>query len=125
MTHKNSLTDRDVNNKPKVLTIASVGDPPYIGGIENVVDTLINSDLAGKYEFSLFDTYRRPDENRSIFEKVKFACGLFLQCGGFLLKNKPDIVHIHFCSNTDFWKHSICLLVSRLLRVKTVFHLHG
>lgn len=115
----------DATTKTKVVIIASVGDPPYIGGIENVIHTLINSDLTTRYEFSLFDTYRKPDPNRTVLEKAKFACGLFCRCGRFLLKKKPEIIHIHFCSNNDFWKHAICLFVSRLLRFKTLFHLHG
>ena len=114
-----------VEKKIKVVIIASVGNPPYLGGIENVIDTLVNSCLADRYEFLLFDTYRKPDPNRSIFEKSRFACGLFVNCGRFLLSNKPEIVHIHFCSNNDFRKQAICLFVSRILGFKAIFHLHG
>ena len=114
-----------VEKKIKVVIIASVGNPPYLGGIENVIDTLVNSCLADRYEFLLFDTYRKPDPNRSVFGKSRFACGLFVNCGRFLLSSKPEIVHIHFCSNNDFRKQAICLFVSRILGLKVIFHLHG
>lgn len=102
-----------------------MGDPPYVGGIENAVDTIIHSDLTNFYEFVTFDTYRPPDPKRSFFHKLLFAFSLFVTCGYFVASHKPKIVHIHFCSNIDFWKHSICLFVSRLFGVKTIYHLHG
>ena len=43
--------------------VASLGKPPYVGGIENVVDTLLRSELKERFEFSVFDTYRVPDSD--------------------------------------------------------------
>ena len=102
-----------------------MGEPPYLGGIENVVDTLANSSLREIYDFKVFDTHRIPDENRTIFEKAAFACKLICLCSRFFVTYKPDLVHIHFCSNNDFRKHAICLCLARILRIKTLFHLHG
>ncbi len=112
-------------NKLKICFISSLGTPPYVGGIENVVDTLINSTLRKSNTFTVFDTYRKPDPSRSRWEKISYAASLVFQCKNFLKLNKPDIVHIHFCSHNDFWKHSICLMVSKFLGLKVVFHLHG
>ena len=111
--------------RPKVLVIASLGDPPYVGGIENVVDTLLKSDLSGRYEFHVFDTFRAPDPERTVFEKAAFARKLMFASNSRIRELRPDIVHIHFCSRSDFWKHSICLFVARRAGSKTVFHLHG
>jgi glycosyltransferase involved in cell wall biosynthesis len=113
------------NVKIKILIISSLGPKPYVGGIENVIDTLLNSDLKESYDFYIFDTYRKPDPNRKIFIKVLFSIKLFINCIRYLHKTKPDIVHIHFCSRVDFWKHSICLLASKTMKIKTVFHCHG
>ena len=111
--------------KPQVLVIASLGDPPHVGGIENVVDTLLQSKLNESFEFSVFDTYRAPNPNRTRLEKAAFARRLFLTCRARVREVDPDIVHIHFCSRSDFWKHAICLGVSRQAGAKTIFHLHG
>lgn len=111
--------------KPKVLVIASLGEPPYVGGIENVVDTLLHSELRDQFQFSVFDTYRAPDPERTSLEKAAFARQLFFACRARLREYQPELVHIHFCSRSDFWKHAICLAVSRRAGVKTIFHLHG
>lgn len=111
--------------KLKICFISSLGVPPYVGGIENVVDTLINSPLREICVFTVFDTYRRPDPKRSLLQKILYAIGLIFRCKSFLKSDRPDIVHIHFCSRNDFWKHSLCLMVSKWLGLKVVFHLHG
>ena len=118
-------TEFRYGKKLKICIISSLGKPPFVGGIENVVDTLINSTLRESSTFSVFDTYRKPDPSRSLGEKILYATSLVFQCRSFLKLNKPDIVHIHFCSHNDFWKHSICLMVSKFLGLKVVFHLHG
>ena len=102
-----------------------MGEPPYVGGIENVIDTLVNSDLAELYNISIFDTFRTPDPDRKIYQKFFYAISLFFICGYHIVTKRPHIVHIHFCSRIDFWKHSICLFVSKIFGRKTVFHLHG
>ena len=65
-----------MSSKPRVLMVASLGDPPYVGGIENVVDTLLNSELNQSFEFSILDTYRPPDPKRTRFEKASYAVRL-------------------------------------------------
>lgn len=112
-------------SKPRVLVLASLGEPPYVGGIENVVDTLLNSDLRKSFDFSVFDTYRIPDPHRSRLAKAAYATRLPVLIWARLRETKPDLVHIHFCSSVDFWKHAICLSASRAYGAKTIFHLHG
>lgn len=114
-----------MRQKPRVLVIASLGDPPYVGGIQNVVDTLVGSKLKERFDFAIMDTYRLPDPQRTRFEKALYAARLTWSCLARMRETQPDLVHIHFCSRVDFWKHSICLGVSRGCGVKTVFHLHG
>ena len=114
-----------MSEKPNVLMIASLGDPPYVGGIENVVDTLLRSELKERFDFSVFDTFRVPDPERIRLQKAHYAVRLALSCWARLRDTRPDIVHIHFCSGSDFWKHAICLSAARLHGAKTVFHLHG
>lgn len=113
------------SSKPKVLVVASLGPAPYVGGIENVVDTLLNSDLTHSFDFSVFDTYRVPNPQRTQLERACYLARLPFTCWSRLQEAKPDIVHIHFCSGVDFWRHSVCLAVCRCYGAKTVFHLHG
>jgi glycosyltransferase involved in cell wall biosynthesis len=102
-----------------------MGDPPYVGGIENVVDTLLHSELRDSFEFSIFDTHRTADPKRTRLEKMAYAGRLFLESRARLREVRPELVHIHFCSRADFWKHAICLRQSRSFGAQTVFHLHG
>ena len=112
-------------NPPQVCLIASLGPPPYVGGIENVVDTLLRSSRSDAVAYSVFDTYRAADKRRTTLAKVRYAAALFLRCRASLRRTNAAIAHIHFCSYADFWKHSICLSAARSAGVRTVFHLHG
>lgn len=111
--------------RPRVLVIASLGPRPFSGGIENVVDTLLHSSLQSDFEFEVLDTFRERDPRRTVWSRLRFSASLFLRTWRVLGRVRPDIVHIHFCSGVDFHKHVICLVVSRLRRRRTVFHLHG
>ena len=111
--------------KPQVLVAASLGPLPHVGGIENVVDTLLESPLKLDFEFSIFDTFRAGDPERTKFDKGMFAARLADSVHRALRRRRPDLVHIHFCSKTDFWKHAICLVAARLHGVPVVYHLHG
>jgi len=121
----NSIKIDELKKKPTVLVIASLGNPPYLGGIENVVDTLVKSSLKCHYNFIIIDTYRIPNRSRPLIHKVLFAFKIVFFCRKYFLVIKPDIVHIHFCSHIDFFKHSICLFVAKTFGFKTIFHLHG
>lgn len=105
--------------------IASIGEPPYLGGIENVIATILASKLSSIYTFNIFDTYRTPDPKRTLIEKILFATTLPIRCALSIKKTQPDLVHIHFCSKIDFWKHAICLFTAKAMRKKIIFHLHG
>jgi glycosyltransferase involved in cell wall biosynthesis len=108
-----------------VLVVAELGRPPYVGGIENVVHTLIHSRLGTRYAFEVFDTHRAPDPRRRWWTRLQFGLAVFVNCGRRVLSCRPVLVHIHTASRISFWKHSLCLLAARLAFRRTVFHLHG
>ena len=114
-----------MNMKPKVAVFASLGPPPYVGGVQNVVDTLLRSSLGDSFEFSVFDTYRVPNPERSLLAKFAYVPKLMSSCWTHLRDKRPALIHIHFCSRADFWKHSICLFIAHVLGIRVIFHLHG
>lgn len=114
-----------MHTSPKVLVTASLGPRPYVGGIENVVDTLLESKLRQSFDFSIYDTYRAPDASRTLAQKLRYARDLSRDFARRLAAEAPDLVHIHFCSKVDFWKHAICLRRAAAAGIPTVFHLHG
>ncbi len=116
---------RPVRVKPKVLVAASLGPLPHVGGIENVIDTLLESSLKSEFEFSIFDTFRMANPMRTKLDKGKFAAQLACSAHCAIRRQQPDLVHIHFCSKTDFWKHAICLVAAQLHGIPVVYHLHG
>lgn len=123
--NKRGFVQKNTFGKKNVMIVSSMGPPPYLGGIENVVDTLIHSPLKEEYHFSVFDIFRRPDPSRTVFSKAYFAMRLPFLCLKHRCKNKATVAHIHFCSKNNFWKSSVCLITLKLLRVKTIFQLHG
>ena len=114
------MSDRTV-----VSVMTSMGPPPYVGGIENVVDCLLHSELAERYRFELYDSYREPDPGRSWLEKSWTLPRIAASSRAHLATHRPAIAHIHFCSRADFWKHSVCLWRARQAGARTIFHLHG
>ncbi len=120
-----SAEGRAAEARPRVAMVTSMGPPPYVGGIENVVDTVMQSELADRITFSLYDTWRDPDVRRSRAAKAGTLLGLATGFRRFLERERPDLVHIHFCSRADFWKHAVCLEIARHRGIASVFHLHG
>jgi len=111
--------------RQRILIVASLGERPWTGGIENVVDTLIHSDLAEKYRFSLLDTFRAPNSRRILPAKLFYATRLFARCVRSVILADPDVVHFHTPAGIDFWKHAVCLVACKLFGRRTLVHVHG
>lgn len=124
----------------KILLVGPV--PPPFGGIPTYVKSLNDAKLNG-IEFLLFNTtipswvepfHREGKRNyASIFEtgvltslkKILYVLFTFVSLIWSLLVIRPSIVHVFTCSYWGYWRNWIYILISRLFRRKTIFHLLG
>lgn len=125
----------------KKNTILLVGPtPPLIGGISTQLSNLVNSKLE-KYTFVVFTTNKKSNFDNNfngkchIFyihhyfkkkvEQYAFLMYHLLLFPIVLLKEKPEIIHIHTPSYLGFLESSIYVLISKILQKKVILHIHG
>lgn len=122
----------------KVLLVGPV--PPPIGGIAVYVKSLNDATLDG-IEFSLFNTaipsWVEPFDKEgarsyaSIFEvgvwsmlkKILYVLFSFISLIWSLIVIRPAIVQVFTCSYWGYWRNWTYILIARLFRKKTIFHL--
>lgn len=105
--------------RPKVIMIGpSVNGK---GGMSEAVRNLLRSDLVQEYEILYLATIV------SGFMLKKFLILLWqiprLFYLGFVFH--PQLVHIHFCSGTSFFRKSIFIQITKLLKIPVLLHAHG
>jgi glycosyltransferase involved in cell wall biosynthesis len=94
------------------------------GGIASVVKSYlkcakINNDIS----FITLKTNYYKDKN-IIFE-ISILISSIIKYFIIICKDKVDIIHIHSSGNISFYRKSIFLLLSKLFKKKTIFHLHS
>lgn len=74
------------------------------------------------YPFKFIPTY----SNRSAWHKFYFFLrAIFLLCYKFATDREIQIVHIHSSSRGSFLRKSVLMLLCKLFRKKTIFHIHA
>lgn len=127
--------------KDHILLVGPV--PPPYGGIPTYVKSLSESNLKEHYGLILFNTaipsfIRSFDHSvqRGYFAQlksglstlIKLIAHIIFSLGEYvynLIRRQPVIVHIFTCSYWGFWRNAFHIMVAKLLRRKTIFHVLG
>ena len=64
-----------------------------------------------------------PD--RSLVQGIAAQLKLLARLSRILWQWRPDVVHIHTCSEFTFWRNGLDLLLARLFARPVVLHIHG
>ncbi len=122
----------------KVMLVGPI--PPPIGGIAVYVKSLNEKKLDG-VEYSLFNTavpeWVEPFHKEgarsyasifeagiwSMFRKILYVLFSFFSLIWSLITVRPAVVHVFTCSYWGYWRNWTYILIARLFRVKTIFHL--
>lgn len=122
----------------KILMVGPL--PPTVGGITTFIKGVLNSELTSEYCFKTFGT-ERPTQG--IFKDVNDYTLMFRIGLVYLLKSalftayhlikfpftfigdQVSIVHINTSTYWSFWENVIYLLISKMFKKKTIFHIHG
>jgi glycosyltransferase involved in cell wall biosynthesis len=112
--------------------IAMLGPfPPAVGGIVYSIQNLLNSPLSRRYQFECLHTYSKkggsPEyQNEGVPLKILRLFFDFLRFPLFLMKGRPDFVHIHTSfGKWSFWRDSVYLSISNLFRKRALLQIHG
>ncbi len=91
------------------------------GGISSVIRSYMETDLFQRWNIIYIPTHI----DGILMKKIFYAIRSLAQFIYLLLAKKIQLVHVHSASNASFYRKSIFILLSRCMRIKVVFHLHG
>ncbi len=105
-------------------TIAMVGvyaDGKLHGGICAVIDQYLHSPIAENYRILLSGNSSAGGfpAKTAAFIGGCFTLAKHCACDGV------SLVHLHTASGTSFYRKSVCFLIAKLFRKKTIVHIHG
>lgn len=128
-----------MSRKPTIMVVGPM--PPAVGGIAIFIFDLLNSDLVKKYNFFKYPTNKPESKNKVssynkwiIFSRIpqlyllKTTILYFINMLYFpilLIKEKPNIVHIHTASYWSFIENSFYICISTIFNKKVILHIHG
>lgn len=105
------------------MKILMVGvDKSSVGGILTVVKNYMSDkDFCNKTNLMYIPTA----VNASYTKKILFFAKALVQIIRTIYFQKINIVHIHMAERGSVYREGIVLLVSKLMRCKTIIHMHG
>lgn len=114
-----------MEKKEKILIIGpSQTSEESRKGISSVVANTISSSLMNKFEIIQLNTMKDRQTHGFSLYNLFFAASFSFKALALLMKQKPDIVHIHSSGSWSFYMHSIFLLLAKIFQKKTIFHIH-
>jgi len=120
------IVDKDLpvrlQNRLRVLHIGPL--PPPMGGMSTVLMGL-SAALQSHCETQVFSNSKTTEIDRSLSQAITAQLKLSWQLKRTLQQWRPDIVHIHTCSNFTFWRNGLDLMLANCFGCKTVLHIHG
>ncbi len=99
-----------------------------IGGINSVIDSLSVSLRRRGHVVSRFgwpESAPPHAPRRSLISRVLRQLRSLAALGAAVLRQRPDVVHLHTCSGTSFFRTALDQAVCRLLGRRTAIHIHG
>lgn len=118
------------SNRPlsRICVLVSGCLPPPIGGMATFYESLLDSSLPSCIDLNFVQTssQKRVFENSGQISFVNLVSS-FADCWRFaraIIVCRPQIAHIGTAFGLSFLKHSVCVMIARLCRVKILLHPH-
>lgn len=109
--------------KPRILMLGP--RPPLMGGMVVVIDNILQSRLAKRYELDLVQTGKTTPPGRSLFRGLIAQGRLLATIRETIRRRPPAACHIHTCSGLAFWRDCLYAVLCRRHRVPVIWHIHG
>lgn len=122
----------------RVLITGPVPPPP--GGIASVIETIVESELADRFDFVRFGTTPTLFTPRNVLHRglnsalargfgldgvISLESRAKLAAYRALLDPAPDLVHIHSSHGYDFWLGAWMARIARRRGIPALLHVHG
>ncbi len=91
------------------------------GGIASVVSGYYDSSLVRDHEVVFIESYRDGTK----LQKLLKALGCYRQYCRELLRNRPDLVHIHSAFGPSFYRKLPIIFLAHVMHIPVVNHIHG
>ncbi len=109
-----------------VLLVGPRPPEPLSGGIEIGVVMLLSSSVAQKYRMQFFNTARRRDPSRSIWQRLDYQIRSFTAFAYTVIRQRPRVVHVKASWGAVNYSQSVSYsLIARLLGKRVLLQLHG
>ncbi len=109
--------------KPKIMIVGEM--PPPTGGIQTCIEQILSSNMTHDFEFIPINTTRSEFFNKNKLLKLLFFLCNCIQIVFIAIKRKPTIAHFHVSYRNGFWRSSIFSKITKLFKIKNIFHAHG
>jgi glycosyltransferase involved in cell wall biosynthesis len=111
--------------RPGVLMVAPLPAEPLVGGIATGVRLLLRSQLARTVSMDLFNTYRREDATRPLWQSLTYQATTIIRFAWTVARRRPPIVHIKAASYVNFYQSALYAMTARLLGRRVILQLHA
>ncbi len=109
-----------------ILLVGPRPPEPLSGGIEIGVVMLLASSVAQKYHMQFFNTARRRDPSRSVWQRLDYQIRSFAKFAYTVISRRPQIVHVKASWGAVNYSQSVgYCLIARLLGKRVLLQLHG
>ena len=128
-------------NKGKIILIGPM--PPPMGGIAKYCQDIMSSYLAKKYSIFFFNitiplkirpkAYTKKTNSNillrdgffNVIAQLKFVYSNFRKYIKLLATKEYSLVHIISCTGLGFWRNFIFVVISKLKKIKVIWHVVG
>lgn len=98
-----------------------VPNPKVRGGIASVVNGYRDSELEKRYEVTYVESYRDGSKGEKLIKALFGYLQFFVQ----LVRNCPDLIHIHSSFGPSFYRKIPFIYLGCLFGIPVVNHIHG
>ena len=98
--------------------------PPPTGGMATVVAHLSQT-LRSRCDVAVVNNAKTTPSDRTLLQGIAAQWRLLARLCRVLWQWRPDIVHIHTCSDFTFWRNGLDVMLAKLFGSQVLLHIHG
>ncbi len=102
-----------------------IGPMRGVGGMATSMRLQLGSRLGEHYQLMALDCSKQTPPGRPLVQGVWSQLGKTLRLQQLLRRHRPQVVHIHTCSGTTFYRSVIDLWIARRYGARTLLHVRG
>ena len=116
-----AMISRDFENEKKIRILMCSSDRKEKGGMNSVIDQLMDHDWGNEFQFSYLATHVTGNS----FKKVLFFANAYRKLKKLIKQNAFDIIHIHMSYKGSFYRKYYVTKLCKKYNKKVIVHLHG